>query len=237
MCGIAGWLGTFGRPVDSDDVLAALNHRGPDDSGSMLWPSEAGLLHTRLRIIDLSAAGAQPMANEDGSVWVVFNGEIYNHRELQRELEAHGHVFRGRSDTEVIPHLYEEEGDALFRRLRGMFAIAILDLRRRRLLLGRDRFGIKPLFYAPTGRAVAFASELNALRLFPGLDLSPDRQAISDYASVLYVPAPRTVFRGLRALEPGTFADASIGADGDVDVRVVRYHSWPATIARDLTFG
>lgn len=177
------------------------------------------------------------MANEDGSVWVVFNGEIYNHRELQRELEARGHVFRGRSDTEVLPHLYEEEGEALFRRLRGMFAVAILDLRRHRLLLGRDRFGIKPLFYAPTGRAVAFASELNALRLFPDLDLSPDRQAISDYASVLYVPAPQTVFRGLRVLEPGTFADASIGADGDVDLRVVRYHSWPSAVARDLTLG
>ena len=158
--------------VEADDetiesILAALAHRGPDGRATKAWP-EATLLHTRLRIIDLSPTGDQPMGNEDGSVWTVFNGEIYNHHELRQELESKGHRFRGRSDTEVLPHLYEELGDGMFARLRGMFAIAILDRRRRRLLLARDRFGIKPLFYARRPDFLAFASEINALRLVPG---------------------------------------------------------------------
>jgi asparagine synthase (glutamine-hydrolysing) len=152
MCGIAG---SFGKEeldaVVGQRVLEALRHRGPDGSASKTWP-EATLLHTRLRIIDLSPMGDQPMSNEDGTVWTVFNGEIYNHQELQAELEERGHRFRGRSDTEVLPHLYEEHGDTMFTRLRGMFAIAILDRRQRRLLLARDRFGIKPLFYSADRR-------------------------------------------------------------------------------------
>ena len=133
MCGIAGW---FGREdldaVAGERVLEALRHRGPDGRASKSWP-EATLLHTRLRIIDLSPAGDQPMSNEDGTVWTAFNGEVYNHRELQADLEKRGHRFRGRSDTEVLPHLYEEHGDAMFTLLRGMFAIAIFDRRKRRL--------------------------------------------------------------------------------------------------------
>src|SRR5437763_3273093 len=223
MCGVAGWLGSFTEPIDGDAVLRALGHRGPDEESSRVWP-DAGLLHTRLRIIDLSPAGAQPMANEDESIWVVFNGEIYNHRDLRHDLEARGHVFRGRSDTEVLPHLYEEEGEELFRRLRGMFAVAILDRRAGRLLLGRDRFGIKPLFYAMGERSVAFASELNALRLLPDIDISPDRQAIAHYASVLYVPAPRTVFQGIHALEPGSLLAAQPTRDGALATVHRRYH-------------
>src|SRR4051812_25551082 len=150
MCGIAGWLGTLSDPKSYGARMAhALRHRGPDAQGVQTWP-EAALVHTRLSIIDLSSAGAQPMANEDGTVWTVFNGEIYNHRELQRELETRGHVFRGHSDTEVLPHLFEEEGAAFISRLRGMFALAIYDSRNRTLLLARDRFGIKPLFFAAT---------------------------------------------------------------------------------------
>src|SRR5262245_37354169 len=149
MCGIAGWLGNVPEGQKHAGAMAALlRHRGPDAHGIRSW-SRATLVHTRLSIIDLSPAGKQPMSNEDGSVWVVFNGEIYNHQEIRRDLETRGHVFKGRSDTEVLPHLYEEEGPEFVNRLRGMFALAIYDAREQKLLLVRDRFGIKPLFYAP----------------------------------------------------------------------------------------
>ena len=147
MCGIAGWLGSVeGSGQVAARVIAALHHRGPDAHGIWSRP-EVTLLHTRLSIIDLSPAGAQPMTNEDGTVWTIFNGEIYNHRELRRSLELRGHKFKGRSDGEVLPHLYEEEGITFVAKLRGMFAFAIYDARKRLLFLGRDRFGIKPLFY------------------------------------------------------------------------------------------
>src|SRR4029450_12853350 len=156
MCGIGGWLGTLvNGEVVAEGMAQCLRHRGPDANGIQSWP-EATLVHTRLSIIDLSPAGAQPMANEDGAVWTVFNGEIYNHLELRRYLQSRGHVFRGHSDTEVIPHLFEEEGVAFVRKLRGMFALAIYDSRNRKLILARDRFGIKPLFFAATSNRVAF---------------------------------------------------------------------------------
>src|SRR5262245_41825522 len=135
MCGIAGWLGALpNRENHAGHMAKALRHRGPDAYGVRSW-SEATLVHTRLSIIDLTPAGAQPMANEDGTVWTVFNGEIYNHQELRRDLEARGHVFKGHSDTEVLPHLYEEKGAKFVRNLRGMFALAIYDTRNRTLLL------------------------------------------------------------------------------------------------------
>ncbi|MCZ7590383.1 MAG: asparagine synthase (glutamine-hydrolyzing) [Gaiella sp.] len=226
MCGLAGWLGH----VDADagttaSVLEALAHRGPDAQDAKQWP-DCTLLFARLRIIDLSATGEQPMSNEDGSVWTVFNGEIYNHRELQQELESKGHRFRGRSDTEVIPHLYEEYGDEMFSRLRGMFGIAVLDRARNRMLLARDRFGIKPLFYSANERFVAFASELNALRLIPGIDLTPNAQAIADYASLFYIPAPDTFFTGISALCPGEALVCSRESDGRVTRRLTRFHSF-----------
>src|SRR5215813_3248982 len=149
MCGIAGWLGTLGEGEKyAERMVQVLRHRGPDANGIQSWP-EATLVHTRLSIIDLSRAGAQPMANRTRKVWTVFNGEIYNHRQLRRSLESKGHVFNGRSDTEVLPKLYEEEGSEFVTKLRGMFALAIYDTERRTLILARDRFGIKPLFYAP----------------------------------------------------------------------------------------
>lgn len=234
MCGLAGWLGYPDGVVETNALLRSLHHRGPDGTGMMTW-QEAGLLHTRLKIIDLSPTGAQPMANEDSSVFIVFNGEIYNHRSLRRELEAQGHVFRGTSDTEVLPHLYEELGPDLFSRLRGMFTVAIYDVKRRLLLLGRDRFGIKPLFYTQSPRFLAFASELNTLRLLPGVDVTPDRQAISDYAAVFYVPAPRTIFRGISALEPGTLLEAHLGHADEVEVRTRLYHRWSVAPRADLT--
>ena len=212
MCGIAGWLGTL---PDSEKyasrMVHALHHRGPDAHGTRSWP-EATLIHTRLSIIDLSPTGAQPMANEDGTIWTVFNGEIYNHLELRRQLEARGHVFKGRSDTEVLPHLYEEEGSGFVSKLRGMFALALYDTRTQTLLLARDRFGIKPLFYAPVTERFMFASEIRALRELPGIDDRPDRQAISDFAGLFYIPAPETFYTGIRALQPGEMLEARLDA-------------------------
>src|SRR5215831_4794068 len=139
MCGIAGWIGTFDRDQNyARCVVRALQHRGPDSHGIETLPG-ATLIHTRPSIIDLSPTGAQPMANEDRTVWTVFNGEIYNHGELRRKLEAKGHRFRGRSDTEVLVHLYEEEGPDLVSSLRGMFAFAIYDTKTSTMLLARDR--------------------------------------------------------------------------------------------------
>jgi asparagine synthase (glutamine-hydrolysing) len=234
MCGIAGCFGAKQPDARTrEQVLDALNHRGPDGRRGEVWP-DATLLHTRLRIIDLSSAGDQPMANEDDSIWTVFNGEIYNHGSLRRELEARGHLFRGRSDTEVLPHLYEEHGEGMFSRLRGMFSIAILDRRRSRLLLGRDRFGIKPLFFADCGESLAFASEIGALRHFPGVDLTPDPQAIADFAALLFIPAPWTIHRGIRALEPGTLLDCSLGADGRIESSVRTFYSFSIAPNVDL---
>jgi asparagine synthase (glutamine-hydrolysing) len=214
-------------------MLAALRHRGPDGSASRRFP-DATLLHTRLRIIDLSPTGDQPMPNERGTIWTVFNGEIYNHRELRDDLRSRGHVFRGTSDTEVLPHLYEEYGTSFVERLRGMFSLAIFDEPARRLVLARDRFGIKPLFFAATGSFIAFASELNTLRLVPGVALEPDPQAIADSAAVLFVPGPATVYRGIRSLEPGTILEARIHR-GRIESKIARYASW--TVEPDLGLG
>src|SRR5215831_3162906 len=187
MCGIGGWLGSVPEQAAlATRMIQYLHRRGPDAQGERSWP-EATLLHTRLSIIDLSPTGAQPMANEDGTVWTVFNGEIYNHLDLRRQLEARGHVFKGRSDTEVLPHLYEEEGTGFVSKLRGMFALAIYDTRARTLLLARDRFGIKPLFYAPVTERFMFASEIRALLALPGIDHRPDRQALYDFAALFYI--------------------------------------------------
>lgn len=200
-------------------------HRGPDARGVRLW-DEAALVHTRLSIIDLSEAGAQPMANEDGSVWTIFNGEIYNHRELRRTLEGRGHVFRGYADSEILPHLFEEEGQDLAGFLRGMFAFAVYDVRRRTLLLVRDRFGIKPLFYADSSAAVAFASELRPLLSLPGVNTEHDRQAVHDFTALGYIPAPATFYRGIRALEPGCSVEAVLEPGGAVSITHRRFHQW-----------
>src|SRR5438067_8844007 len=160
MCGIGGWLGTLADAQNyAARMVRAMRHRGPDGHGIQSWQN-ATLVHTRLSIIDISPTGSQPMSNEDGTIWTVFNGEIYNHKELRRGLEEHGHRFRGHSDTEVLPYLYEEEGPGFVSKLRGMFALAIYDTKSRTLILARDRFGIKPLFYAPGVDRLAFASEI-----------------------------------------------------------------------------
>ena len=167
-----------------------------------------GLGHRRLSIIDL-AGGHQPIANEDETVWVVFNGEIYNFGELHDELVKKGHVFKTRSDTEVIVHLYEEKGEKCFELLRGMFAIAIWDARNRKLILARDRVGKKPLFYFYDGSRIAFASEMKAILEIPGVPREIDPEAVSDYFSFLYIPAPKSIFKNIRKVLPGHYLVAS----------------------------
>ena len=174
MCGIIGYSGRF----DHGALLCgmqSLAHRGPDDSGSFFDDAAAvGLAHTRLSIIDLSPLGHQPMSVLDGAVQLVFNGEIYNYRELRKELEAKGHVFRGHSDTEVILHLYLEEGEQMLSRLNGIFTVAFFDRRNGSMLIARDALGVKPLYYTTNSRGLAFASEIKAL-----LDLAPEARALT----------------------------------------------------------
>lgn len=231
MCGIGGWIGYQERGDEAAGRMReALHHRGPDGYGIRSLHS-ATLVHTRLSIIDLSESGSQPMGNETGTIWSICNGEIYNHRELRNDLERKGHTFKGHSDSEVIPHLYEELGAGFVERLRGMFAIAIYDTRSRTLLITRDRFGIKPLFYAPSKRCLAFASELRALLCLEDIDTRPDRQAVYDAAALLYIPAPETFYRGIRAIRAGEILEANLVPDGEVSWKTHLY--WKGVIAPD----
>jgi asparagine synthase (glutamine-hydrolysing) len=217
-------------------LAVTLKHRGPDAQDTRLW-DDACLVHDRLSIIDLSEAGNEPMPNEDGSIWVVFNGEIYNHLNLRRELEASGHTFRSRTDTEVIPHLYEEHGPDFVQVLRGMFACALLDLNNHRLVLARDRFGIKPLFYGRlTGGTpgLAFASEIRALRRIPEIDDRPNIQALGDFLALSFVPPPATFFEGIACLEPGHLLEASWDSSS-VRAATRCYHRWSISPNPQLT--
>jgi asparagine synthase (glutamine-hydrolysing) len=214
MCGICGIV-EFGRQSDIPrDVVHRMNqtmiHRGPDDGGVFVGPG-VGLGHRRLSIIDL-AGGHQPMSNEDGTVWVLLNGEIYNYPELRAELLQRGHKFATKSDTEAIVHLYEDLAEGCFARLRGMFSIAIWDSRCRKLVLARDRVGKKPLFYAADSERILFGSELKALLAGDSLSRRIDEQALSDYFSFGYIPAPKTIYRSVRKVMPGHYLVAS--ADG-----------------------
>jgi len=202
LCGIAGHALTGQAPDGALEAMTrALAHRGPDGEG-FFREGGFGLGHRRLSIIDL-CGGAQPMGNEDGSVQVVFNGEIYNYRELAAHLAGRGHRFATRSDTEVLCHLYEEEGDACLAHLEGIFALALLDRRRHRLLLARDPVGVKPLYYAETPAGLLFGSELKALLAFPGFDRSHDPGALALYLTCEYIPAPLSAFRAAKKLPPG----------------------------------
>ncbi len=183
-------------------------HRGPDDSG--IWEHRfpdggyVGLGSRRLAILDLSPDGHMPMCNEDRSVWITYNGEIYNFASCRRELEGKGHRFASNTDTEIIIHLYEEEGPDCVNRLNGMFAFAICDLRSGtpELFLARDHFGVKPMYYTQRGRKLAFASEIKALLEVPGIDPELDLQSLHQYLTFLWVPDPKTMFRGIFKL-PG----------------------------------
>jgi asparagine synthase (glutamine-hydrolysing) len=206
MCGIAGIFDTQEKRPVSEALLSRMSqvqlHRGPDDGGLHLEPG-VGLAHRRLSIIDL-AGGHQPLFNEDGSVVVVYNGEIYNFQALERELTQAGHTFRTHCDTEVIVHAWEEWGEQCVERFRGMFAFALWDRNRQSLFLARDRLGIKPLHYAllPDGRLI-FGSEIKALLEAPGLPREVDPRAIEDYFAYGYIPDPRSIFRAVRKLEAG----------------------------------
>ncbi|MGA1224547.1 MAG: asparagine synthase (glutamine-hydrolyzing), partial [Phycisphaerales bacterium] len=224
MCGIAGIIdrGLGLGAAELSRLVAAMRdtmvHRGPDDAG--IWTSPDGTValgHRRLSIIDLRPEGRQPMANEDGSVQVVFNGEIYNHAAIRRRLESAGHRFRTRTDTEVLPHLLEgEDPDAICRELRGMFAFAGWSERTRTLTLARDPFGKKPLYLAEGSGFLAFASELQALERLPFVDRTIDRDGLAGYLLVQYVPGERTIYRGVRKLAPGSWEHFPGDAGGAV---------------------
>ncbi|MGH2590922.1 MAG: asparagine synthase (glutamine-hydrolyzing), partial [Actinomycetota bacterium] len=214
MCGIAGVIAADpALPIDEAPLWEAaklLHHRGPD--GSSVWAEAGvGLSHTRLAIID-RAHGEQPMFSKDGRYVVVFNGEIYNHHELRRDLESHGYRLTTRCDTEVLLYLYDWLGEAMVERLRGMFAFVVFDRRERRALLGRDRFGKKPLYFTGADGALRFASTLDALRSL--LPASPDLDigAIAQYLVLQYVPSPLSPYRGIEKLSPGHCATWSTGA-------------------------
>lgn len=203
MCGIFGAVfEPTGRSVAIQASLASLHHRGPDASGTFTAPGVV-LGHTRLAILDLTPAGAQPMASQDGQVVVTFNGEIYNHHELRRELAKIGHTFRSRSDTEVLVEGYRAWGDAIVEKIDGMFAFGIVDLVKRRLLLARDRTGKKPLFYAFSQGGIRFASEVKAI-LASGLAGEMEKAALPSLLSLGYVPAPRTMYQGMAQLAPAS---------------------------------
>ncbi|MCA9081264.1 MAG: asparagine synthase (glutamine-hydrolyzing) [Planctomycetaceae bacterium] len=206
MCGIAGQLGIHGRPVSQNVIArmtAQLTHRGPDGDGLHV-DGCIGLGHRRLSIIDLEA-GKQPLCNEDGSIWITFNGEIYNYRELRERLIGLGHQFRTHSDTETIVHAYEQWGTDCLQLLRGMFAFAIWDGPLQQLLLARDRLGIKPLVYCHTAESVSFASELQALRVLPDFPDRIDLAAVDAFLHYQYIPAPHTIYADVRKLEPAHF--------------------------------
>lgn len=207
MCGLAGILGhSDAFPVDETLVCRmrdAIAHRGPDDRGAIFRPGDRlALGHRRLSIVDLSPAGHQPMSNEDGSVWIAYNGEVYNHEALRGELERKGHVYRSHTDTETIVHLWEEEGPACVERLEGMFALAIWDARRRELFLARDRVGVKPLLYAPLPGGVVFASEMRAVLEHPSVRPDLDEASLFDFLTFAFTPAPATMMAGVRKVEP-----------------------------------
>jgi asparagine synthase (glutamine-hydrolysing) len=195
MCGIAGFVNRSGEPADRailSKMIGAIVHRGPDGEG-MHIDGPAALGHRRLSIIDL-AGGAQPMSNEDGTVWVSYNGELYNELELRRELERRGHRYRTQSDTESLVHLYEEHGPEFVQRLNGMFALALWDSRRARLVLARDRMGQKPLYYMQTAcGGLIFGSEPKALLQHPDVPRRLDLAGLARYLFYEYLPAPYSI--------------------------------------------
>lgn len=227
MCGFCGKLNfdrgeAVGRPL-LQRMMDAISHRGPDGDGEYRQ-GPIGLGHRRLSIIDLNT-GDQPMCNEDGTVWVVYNGEIYNFVALRGELEARGHRFKSSGDTEVILHAYEEFGPAVVAKLQGMFAFALWDERRQVLMLARDRVGIKPLYYANTGKAMVFGSEVKAILADPAVPRGINASALDRCVRYYYTPGPETVFKGVYKLEPGHYLTVRDG-------RVASHQYWDLTFPR-----
>ena len=221
MCGISGIFHFDPTRRVERSVLLQMNrqivHRGPDDEGSYIGEN-VGLAMRRLSIIDINT-GHQPISNEDGTVWLVYNGEIYNHLELRKELEARGHRYRTLTDTETIVHLYEEYGDDCVHHLRGMFAFALWDTRRRMLFVARDRLGIKPFYYRHADGTFLFASEIKALLAYPGVKAELNRNVLSEYLAFGYVTGPDTMFSGIRKLPPGH----TLQVDERAGLKIARY--------------
>ncbi len=223
MCGIVGYSGSFDAGL-LPKMSCSVAHRGPDDRGQWVDGSAGvGLAHRRLSIIDLSPEGRQPMTNENGTLQLIYNGEIYNYQELRREMVDKGHVFRSRTDTEVLVHLYEEEGAGMLSRLNGIFSFALWDGREGKLLLARDGLGVKPLYYAQTASGFLFASELKALLLCTEVSRELDPVAIHHLLAYLWTPAPRTVLKGVSKLPPGCAMEVR---DGRL-ARQWRYYDLP----------
>ena len=241
MCGIGGVL--LPQPTLPRAELEArlwamtetVRHRGPDDQE--IWTDGlAGLVQARLAIIDLSSAANQPIASQDGSVWLTFNGEIYNFAEIRADLEKLGYVFRSRGDAEVIANGWHAWGPRVFDRMRGMFALALWDTRTRRLVLARDRLGKKPLYYAPTPQGLLFGSEIKALLTWPGLARRPNLSAIDHYLSLQYVPSPETAFAGIYRVPAAHYLVASPDPEGRWrDMELVRYWRLPEPNAARAT--
>ena len=213
MCGICGFVGDR-RFELLEPMTSVIAHRGPDDSGT--WSdaaAEVGLGFRRLAIIDLSPAGHQPMSNEDGSVQIVFNGEIYDYAEHRRKLLERGHRFKSKTDTEVLVHLYEDLGPEFLSQINGMFALALWDGAKRRLLLARDHAGIKPLYYWSDGRKLYFASEIKSLLKVPEAPRELHVERLPEFLTLLWVPGDETLLRGIRKLEPGHYLVWEDGRD------------------------
>lgn len=222
MCGICGIVDVERGGIEQSTIRRmadVLHHRGPDDSGVWISPSAGptvGLGHRRLSIIDLSKAGRQPMTNEDSTVWLTYNGEIYNHALVRRDLETAGHRYASHTDSETIIHAYEEWGDDCVTRFRGMFAFGLWDMRRRRLLLVRDRLGVKPLYYAQSGSALIFASEIKSILESGHVPVKPALDRIPEYLSFGYLAGEETLFEGVRKLPPGSLL---VWEDGRTTIR------------------
>ena len=226
MCGIAGVVG-FARVAQIDPAIlrrmcAAMVHRGPDDEG-IYFEGRAGLGVRRLSIIDLKT-GHQPINNEDGTLWIVFNGEIYNHLVLRQQLIERGHRYRTNSDTETILHLYEEYGRDCVNHLRGMFAFAIWDSRQQRLFVARDPLGIKPLYYRIDPESFLFGSEIKVVLAHPGIKPEFNREVLSEYLAFGYLSGPDTFFSGIHKLMPGHILE--LDADGKASSRPLLGHSF-----------
>ncbi len=219
MCGIAGFVSA--QVADRRRVLRSMaeriRHRGPDGIGEH-DDGLAALAHTRLSIIDV-AGGAQPLTNEDGTIWITFNGEIYNFKELRKTLENCRHVFKSATDSEVIVHAYEEWGTDCFEKFRGMFAVGIWDSRKQQLIVARDRLGIKPVVYCQGREGFAFASEIQSLTVWPGFDPTIDQQAIDLYLFLQYIPQPFTAYSCLRKLPPASYVIVSANGECSAPVR------------------
>jgi len=224
VCGIAGVLERSGRPVEREllqrmgDVIA---HRGPDGEGQYA-DGPVGLVNRRLAIIDPSPAGAMPMVSVDGRYWITYNGEVYNFRELRRELEAAGHRFQSHTDTEVVLNAYAAWGPACVERFNGMFALAIWDRERSELFLARDRFGVKPLYYAVNDNTVVFGSEVKAIFAHPSSRKAIDYQGLTEYLTFQNFFTDHTLYRGVKLLPAGSYAVTTVIGDGEA-LRVVQY--------------